>query len=97
MQYYGAISSQDRADAIKKFQDAGQYDLAEKETKKLPPNYIDLEITYNAIRIKEDSIRKIFNTKKGYSGEEKAFFIRTLTDQMIDEAIRGLQRFEEIR
>jgi hypothetical protein len=92
---YNKIRS--RQSAIKKFQDAGQYDLAEKETKKLPPNYIDLEMTYNAIRIKEDSIRKIFNTKKGYSGEEKAFFIRTFTDQMIDEAIRGLKRFEEIR
>ena len=86
-----------RQSAIKKFQDAGQYDLAEKETKKLPPNYIDLEMTYNAIRIKEDGIRKIFNTKKGYSGEEKAFFIRKFTDQMIDEAIRGLKRFKEIR
>jgi len=86
-----------RQSAIKKFQDSGQYDLAEKETKKLPPNYIDLEMTYNAIRIKEDNIRKIFNAKKGYSGEEKAFFIRKFTDQMIDEAIRGLKRFEEIR
>ncbi len=86
-----------RQAAVKKFQDAGQYDLAMKEEQKLPPNYIDLEITYNAIRLKEDHIRKIFNTKKGYSGEEKAFFIRSLTDQMIDEAIRGLERFKEIR
>ena len=86
-----------RQSAVKKFQDAGQYDLAMKEEQKLPPNYIDLEITYNAIRIKEDHIRKIFNTKKGYSAEEKAFFIRSYTDQMIDEAIRGLERFKEIR
>jgi len=54
-------------------------------------------MTYNAIKIKEDNIRKIFNAKKGYSPEEKAFFIRSLTDEMIDEAIIGLKRFKEIR
>ena len=86
-----------RQAAVKKFQDAGQYDLSSKEEQKLPPNYIDLEMTYNAIKIKEDNIRKIFNAKKGYSPEEKAFFIRSLTDEMIDEAIIGLKRFKEIR
>ena len=86
-----------RQAAVKKFQDAGQLDLARQEELKLPPNYIDLEIAYNAIRLKEESIRKIFNTKDGYSPEEKAFYIRKLTDQMIDEAISGLKRFEEIR
>ena len=86
-----------RQAAVKKFQDAGQLDLARQEELKLPPNYIDLEIAYNAIRLKEESIRKIFNTKDGYSPEEKAFYIRKLTDQMIDEAIYGLKRFKEIR
>jgi hypothetical protein len=86
-----------RQAAVKKFQDAGQLDLARQQELKLPPNYIDLEIAYNAIRLKEESIRKIFNTKDGYSPEEKAFYIRKLTDQMIDEAIYGLKRFKEIR
>lgn len=90
-----------RQNAIKMFQESGEFDLARQEEKKLPPNYIDLEIAYNAIRLKEDNIRKIFNTKigppKGYSKEEKAFFIRKLTDEMIDEAIYGLKRFKEIR
>jgi uncharacterized protein YqeY len=86
-----------RQNAIKLFQESGELELARKEEEKLPPNYIDIEIAYNAIRLKEDNIRKIFNSKKGYSPEEKAFFIRKFTDQMIDEAIYGLKRFKENR
>lgn len=83
-----------RQNAVENLKNVGDLVAADKEEAKLPKNYVDLQIAYNAIRDKENQMRNIINSK-GYGSEEKRHLLDGLINQIIIEAEHGLKRFKQ--
>jgi len=60
----------------------------------LPPNYIELEGAYKAMKVIEGNIKKQYNAK-GIDGATKQYLIELEVKQLIDTADRALKRFKQ--
>jgi hypothetical protein len=60
----------------------------------LPPNYIELESSYKAMKVIEGNIKKHYNSK-GLDGATKQYLIELQVKDLIDTADRALKRFKQ--
>jgi hypothetical protein len=60
----------------------------------LPPNYIELESSYKAMKVIEGNIKKHYNSK-GLDGATKQYLIELQVKDLIDTADGALKRFKQ--